>query len=100
MIAPQTIPLFGGRALDVRQARGVILALSGADVIREWHTLAASASAPASLMAEQGRCYAAVAPRTQTALYGRRLLVGRGTTLAGAIEDLLWQVVTPRLLAE
>ncbi len=98
MTASQIIPLFGGRALDVRQARGVILALSGADVIREWRTLGTSTSARRAAL--PGRCYAGVAPRTQTALYARPLLVGRGTTPAGAIEDLLWQVVTPRLLAE
>lgn len=98
--AEQTIPLFGGRALDVRQARGVIIALSGSDVIREWRTLAGSASPSAHQAAAQGRCYASVAPRTQTTLYGHRLLVGRGMTPAGAIEDLLWQVVAPRLLAE
>ncbi len=102
MIAEQTIPLFGGRALDERQARGVILALSGADVIREWQTLATSAGMPASSAhpARLGHCYAGIALREQAGLYERRLLVGRGATPVGAIEDLLWQVVTPRLLAE
>ena len=101
MIAPQTIPLFGGRTLDVRQARGVILALSGADVIREWHTIAAvSTPICAPRAAALGHCYAGIAPRGWGALYGRRLLVGRGTTPTHAIEDLLWQVVTPRLLSE
>lgn len=96
--ASQTIPLFGGRALDLRQARGVILALSGANVIREWHTLATPAPAPHA--ATLGRCYAGIAPREPGTCDGRRLVVGRGTTPAGAIEDLLWQLVTPRLLSE
>lgn len=96
MIAHETILLFGGRRLDLRHARGVILALSGADVIREWQMLAPRT--PRATVA--GHFYAGIAPREPGAFDGRRLLIGRGTTPAGAIEDLLWQVVTPRLLSE
>ena len=99
MIAEETIPLFGGRRLDVRQARDVIRALSGADVIREWQTIVTVAP-HAPYPATPNCCYAGIVPRGQAALDGRSLLVGRGTTPAAAIEDLLWQVVTPRLLAE
>ena len=96
MIAEESISLFGGRRLDVGQARGVILALSGADVIREWETLAAARSRATS----PRRCYAGIKPRDPSALDGRTLLIGRGATPASAIEDLLWQLVTPRLLSE
>src|SRR5579872_5398615 len=95
VIAQHSIPLFGGRRLDVRQARGVILALSGADVIREWQTLAASTPSTLSTLSTpstSGHCYAGIALPEQAALSGHRLLVGCGTTPAGAIEDLLWQV--------
>lgn len=97
MIAQHTIALFGGRRLDLQQARGVIQALSGADVIREWEVLATARrrrDAPR-------HCYAGLVRREPAELDGpRRLLVGRGTTPASAIEDLLWQLVTPSLLSE
>lgn len=96
MIAEETISLFGGRRLDVGQARGVILALSGADVIRECETLAATRPRATT----RRRCYAAITPRDTVTYRGRRLLIGHGATPAGAIEDLLWQLVIPRLLAE
>lgn len=96
MIAEESISLFGGRRLDVDQARGVILALSGADVIREWETLATARSRAMS----PRRYYAGIKPCDPPALDGRALLIGRGTTPASAIEDLLWQLVTPRLLSE
>lgn len=96
MIAEETISLFGGRRLDVSQARGVILALSDADVIREWETLTAARLRHAA----PRRCYAGITPRDPTTFDGRRLLIGRGATPASAIEDLLWQLVTPRLLTE
>lgn len=95
MIAEETISLFGGRRLDVCQARGVILALSGADVIREWETLARGPRSCATR-----HCYAVIAPRDASRLDGQHLVIGRGTTPLGAIEDLLWQLVTPRLLSE
>ena len=96
MIAEESIALFGGRRLDMGQARGVILALSGADVIREWETLAAARLNGAA----PRRCYAGIKPRDPSTLDGRALLIGRGITPASAIEDLLWQLVTPRLLSE
>ena len=96
MIAPETIPLFNSCRLDVRQARGVIMALSGAEVIREWELLAAST--PRAVVSP--RCYASITQGEPGARDGHRLLIGRGTTPARAIEDLLWQVVTPHLLSE
>lgn len=96
MIAQQTIPLFDGRRLDLRQARGVIVALSGADVIREWQALTASRCN----MIVLPRCYAVIMVQGPGAYGGRQRLIGRGLTPAAAIEDLLWQVVTPRLLSE
>jgi hypothetical protein len=109
MSARERIELFGGLALSPAEARAAILAYSGADIIREWHTLAPIADVPgdrawpmpddsrnsSSGTRERELHYAGIRTHAQV-VEGDATLLGSGPSAGAAIADLLWQLVAPR----
>ena len=89
MITDRTIDLFAGLALSTDEARETILSYSGADRVREWQMVARQAHDHDAL------CYASVCADDSSPQH----IVGRGASPAAALEDLLWQLVGPRLTA-
>lgn len=104
------VKLFGGYYLSTAEACALIRAYSGADVIREWQGIAPTPAAQdgeAREGAGEGTrgdvrvWYAGVRMRSGDHARGRsRTIVGRGHAPHSAIEDLVWKLVAPRLLAD
>ena len=99
------IDLFGEFCLTTTEARALILAYSGADVIREWRRITpddhrdggCTADAPDMSFAYVAGVHKRRDPRAQGASV---TLLGKGCTPTQAVEDLLWRVIGPRLLTD
>jgi hypothetical protein len=83
-----TVSPFGEYHLTVSEARRAILAYAGAEVIWEWRGHEAARDFRAGVMLN---------PRLAT---GATSVVGDGETPLAALEDLLWRLALPALLAE
>lgn len=96
------IELFGEFCLSAEEARSLILAYSGADVIREWRSVAPAIrgdrdTSPAHIPAIY---FAGVRLQGAAAQGASATVLGRGKTPGRAVEDLLWRLLGPRLLAD
>lgn len=99
------IELFGEFCLSTAEARALILAYSGADVIREWRRLTpenAHACAATAGAHNSASVYVAGVRKTgDLEAHGTdTMALGQGCTPAEAIEDLVWRLIGPRLLAD
>ena len=83
-----TVSPFGEFHLTSGEARRAILAYSGSEVIWEWRGHEADRE-----------YHAGVAMRPQTS-GGAASVIGDGETTLAALEDLLWRLALPALLAE
>jgi hypothetical protein len=81
------VPLFGGYSLTAGEARRAIQIYSGATVIWEWR-----------VGAPEREYRAGVAIRTPAG-GGWSTAVGYGKSPAAALEDLLWRLAVPVLVA-
>lgn len=96
------IELFGEFCLSAEEVRTLILAYSGADVIREWRRVAPAIRGDR----DESRVHipplyiAGVRQQGSAASGTSATVLGRGNTPARAVEDLLWRLLGPRLLAD
>ena len=100
------IDLFGEFCLTATEARALILAYSGADVIREWRRITPDdhrvSGCPASASNVSFAYFAGVHKQRDSQAQGAAgvTLLGKGCTPTQAVEDLLWRVIGPRLLTD
>ena len=97
------IELFGDYTLTAAEARAAIRAYAHSGTIREWRCLRPTPPRTTSSSGEPSPqhdvCYAGVATAPDTRHPAGHAL-GHGDTPRTAIEDLLWRLVGPRLLAD